>query len=1070
MSIQLLIDRDFWVKAKLIRVLIWALYLVTTAHNDIMGQGVTHWKVENPYVSRTDAAFSFSADYGALISNRSIQYQPMVESFALEVLESIIPANIFPAMYNAKPISACLSADDQVFLAFKGNVYVPVNKADLSPVAAPQSWTGWPGYWKNDIDAALQWTDGSYVFIKGLQYVSYNRSTGATSPPAQLNKFAGWPSNWTGAIDAAFNGNDGYLYFIRKGEILAMDASTNAFAPGYPRPLSGQTGGINQYGSNAFTSANISQPGNAAGYDQSAFQQPVGAGSEFLDDYCPIGVPEFGAGTTYSETMQYKTCLKGGEDGEYFSEVLTRSNRIKEIKVWARTGIDGISVVTASPEGFITEHEARGKAIGSPEKFEFAPGECLIGLTGTWDEDDGELKTLRIRTNKRLSPVFGGLGGMKGDNEFDILIPPEGAFAGYQVRGSNQINAIGLIFNIYQHGAWGEKELIYDLGDKSDWTGCVELVGKLADGGPADPYFDDHVDVAETDALDNRFLYSIMPGLEAIGRSVDITKIDPWDLSKIDGRANRSPMVIMAAKENIGSGAQKWFFPHGYNANKSGQLSTGRSTNDVKIMASYKEYKEEFGIKIGAEFQVTGAAAGSANGAHKNRKTTAIGQTKVLISETYDISSHSCYVDLFWNDPKSDTKKRQLLNSSFRRLIDSLPVPSGTIPEIPITSMAHNEDLPSKIQRLKSDYAPVISEFGTHFMNNVQFGGYYTMFSEMEATEISKSKSTETDVKVAFSAGAAASPGGIQNSGGVTIVNNIQAGNDISDAPGATTVGGSLEVNSSSEQSETSKNSNMKVEIFATGGSGKITYAAWENDVKTDPIVRDAEFFPISDLLTEEFFPFDEEIEKKRKTLKLFIKQHIRNSAILLSHNEIDRIEFSTQADKDKAQTEMQQAANNKDIYLKIEFMKMNVDEGDGGSDPWLELVGHLKWAVIDDQLNNIDNGYIFNNPEHNKPYKVKKDNASNDLSVQKVIKTKMGKKDQLQLVIWGDVREEDPVLKDVDILKIESSDDGEPTSLPSVTQFGELSSIKDYVVTGEDGKNISFKFRVQWVERPQSQ
>ncbi|MCC6540579.1 MAG: hypothetical protein IT225_00005 [Flavobacteriales bacterium] len=1036
----------------------WLIGLLISS--SALGQGVDHWRIGNPYVSRCDAAFSFSADYAALISNRQILFEPMVNVEHLRSSTAVLPANLFPSPHDARPVSAALETDEQTFLLFKGNMYVPMDKATLQAKGKVASWTGWPGYWKNDIDAALRWPDGAYVFIKGLQYVSYDPRSGTTSRTGQLNQWAGWPSSWTGSIEAAFNGQDGYLYFIRQGEILAMDATTMAMAPGYPRRLAGEKSGVNMAGTDAW---NL-QP------EPTTTQAAGGTAVVDASGWCSVGIPDASTAPAGGNITPMKTDLAGGKGGEDFSDKLVRGTRVKEVRVWALNMIQAIEIVTESPEKFITEGGPKGSALGSPKVFELAAGECIIGIEGTWGGPSGEfIHTLRFITNKRKSPLYGGLAGRTGEKEFRFEVPPEGAFSGFHGRSSRYLDALGIQYNIYQYVVFdADGKLIETAGNKTAWNSGTQVQNQQADStqGPEDPWFDDHLDVTETNKQEG-LRFTNMPGTEAVGRSVDITKIDPWDLSVEDGRANNSPLVIISDGNSRGSGSQNWFFPYGYNRNTSGQLASGRSKESIKIMKSFKEYTEEFGIQVGAEFQVTGVAAGSANVSHKKRRTTAIGKTKVMISKTYDIFSHSCKVDLDWVDKKSGQKKRQKLDFTFREMVKALEVPSGKVPDAKIEDLVQNGALPSGLDRIKGPYNALIAEFGTHFINNIQFGGYYTMWSELEEDEISTSKMTETDVKVSFSAGANASPGGVPNSGGVTIINNIP-GQGPEKIPGTSGgAGGSVGVNASSSQSASETNSTLEIEINASGGGGKIIYAAWEADVQDDPVVRDAQFCPISDLLSPVFFPFDAQIEKKAQMLRLAIKQHIRNSAEILTHSDLDSITFSVQADKDQAATAQQAADLEKPVKLEVELMKMKCSEGDGDNlrkNDKLELYGNMELSIVDDQLNEVTRYTTLDRPS-NEFYLLNKDDKYQDLNELFTVTTTKGKLDDLKIVVWGNVYEEDAGDADDDLLEISSFADGQQEGLPRSEGIGKHSEVKTISVTGVDNVRFTLMVRVKWIE-----
>lgn len=103
---------------------IFTLILVVLQSSVVFSQGVDHWRIGNPYVSRTDAAFSFSDDYASLISGKNILFEPMVLDQNLRSISNSISDDLFPDSYKFKPISAALDVDDEKLYLFKGNVYV----------------------------------------------------------------------------------------------------------------------------------------------------------------------------------------------------------------------------------------------------------------------------------------------------------------------------------------------------------------------------------------------------------------------------------------------------------------------------------------------------------------------------------------------------------------------------------------------------------------------------------------------------------------------------------------------------------------------------------------------------------------------------------------------------------------------------------------------------------------------------------------------------------------------------------------------------------------------------------
>tara|TARA_R110002072_G_scaffold37715_18_gene109971 strand:- start:13266 stop:16391 length:3126 start_codon:yes stop_codon:yes gene_type:complete len=979
-------------------------------------QGANNWQIGNPYVSRTDAAFSFNEDYGTLISGKNILFEPISNNPSLESIPNSLSIDLFPNPYKFKPVDAALDIDQESFLLFKGNVFVTVNKATLQSTSGAAQWNGWPGFWKNKIDAALQWNDGSYVFIKGLQYVSYNPRSKQTSRPNQLNRLAGWPSTWSGSIDAAFNGKDGYYYFIRKGEILAMDSNNLSIAIGYPKKLSGAQSGIIIQNTNMLTpqntNANITINNNINNTKNS-----MNTG-----DWCPVGVPDASTSPDGGNIAPVTTELAGGTGGEKFSDKLVRGVRVKEVRVWGINTIQALEIVTISKEGFVTEGGPKGFAFGKPKVFSLVPGECINGIEGTWDGTSGKLiHTLRFITNKRKSNWFGSIAGRKGKKEFLFEVPPEGAFSGfYGYSSKRNLISLGIKYNIYQYVVFDENgKLIETTGDKTKWNkGTQSLALQEYKKDPNDLYIDKHKPAGNKRDL---FLGQKMPQFEWLAQPVDLAKIDPWNITSKSSIAGlpRTYAVVPIPSEEITLVKETgviWLGPHGMNGAVSKTINSGNDDMKTVMSKSFSQYSREFSIKVEAEFNAGGVAGGGINASYKERKTSSIGTEKVLMSRKVINQSHKVSIDLDWDDPITGKKYRQFLSYQFRKIVDSLPIPSGKIPDIKTAQLKKGGKLPGTLERYKKIYIDkIINNFGTHFLNDVMFGGKYIMHNEVYKEEITKSRMSEAEAKVSFNVG---SDNVMKSDGTTIIINNgtdpfAMAGKALT---GNSTASGSIEgsIKNSYENSKKRLETTMRIE--AVGGGGSTDYAIWTSNVSRSPVVIDYSLIPHTDLLTKVFFPSDKKIDKKRKLLDLIIRQYLIDNSINLNHSPGKELTFPGVGDRSN------DSALDKDVKIKLEVVsiKTNMEDGDTKD---VEIQGNTKLEIlkkdgslvkaIEDVLSGIKN--------------MTKDKS---LSVNQSITftVKQSEIEELKLIMYGTVIEIDDTFMDgnddvYDISRLDAKD-----------------------------------------------
>lgn len=96
----------------------------------------------------------------------------------------------------------------------------------------------WPGLWRQNIDAAVNWGNGKAYFFSGNQYVRYDINLDRADPgyPKQIDS-ANWPGLWTDGIDAVFNGGNGKALFFKGSQFIIYDIAADRADPGFPQSI-----------------------------------------------------------------------------------------------------------------------------------------------------------------------------------------------------------------------------------------------------------------------------------------------------------------------------------------------------------------------------------------------------------------------------------------------------------------------------------------------------------------------------------------------------------------------------------------------------------------------------------------------------------------------------------------------------------------------------------------------------------------------------------------------------------------------------------------------------------------
>jgi len=174
----------------------------------------------------------------------------------------------------------------------------------------------------------------------------------------------------------------------------------------------------------------------------------TGRAGDYLDAiglaYIPIPAPPRRSifPTTPATPAQIpQTAIAGGRGGSPFADrEAPPGARIAEVRVQAGDRVDAVQVIYMLSDGRFVEGARHGGTGGSDRTFRLDPDEYILGISGRCG--DG-IDSLRIHTNKRTSPLFGGRGGSR-DYRLDV---PAGNYAiGFAGRAGEYLDAIGLTY------------------------------------------------------------------------------------------------------------------------------------------------------------------------------------------------------------------------------------------------------------------------------------------------------------------------------------------------------------------------------------------------------------------------------------------------------------------------------------------------------------------------------------------------------------------------------------------------------------------------------------------------
>jgi hypothetical protein len=135
------------------------------------------------------------------------------------------------------------------------------------------------------------------------------------------------------------------------------------------------------------------------------------------------------------------TNMSGARGGIPFSDMQIPSGaRISEIRVFSGDAVDSVQMAYELPDGSSSTGPRHGGGGGQMNVFRLDSDEYVVGISGRFGE---YVDSLRIHTNKRTSPMYGGNGGSQ---DYRIDVERGSQAIGFLGRAGDYIDAIGLTF------------------------------------------------------------------------------------------------------------------------------------------------------------------------------------------------------------------------------------------------------------------------------------------------------------------------------------------------------------------------------------------------------------------------------------------------------------------------------------------------------------------------------------------------------------------------------------------------------------------------------------------------
>ncbi len=146
-------------------------------------------------------------------------------------------------------------------------------------------------------------------------------------------------------------------------------------------------------------------------------------------------------GTGLTFTMQVvSTEVVGGRGGRAFSDSQAPADaRVTEVRIQSGDRVAAVQFVYALADGRSVTGPLHGGSGGRASVFRLDSDEYITGISGRYGDN---IDSIRIQTNKRTSPLYGGRGG---DRDYRIDVPGGNQAVGFAGRSGDYLDAIGLV-------------------------------------------------------------------------------------------------------------------------------------------------------------------------------------------------------------------------------------------------------------------------------------------------------------------------------------------------------------------------------------------------------------------------------------------------------------------------------------------------------------------------------------------------------------------------------------------------------------------------------------------------
>jgi len=135
------------------------------------------------------------------------------------------------------------------------------------------------------------------------------------------------------------------------------------------------------------------------------------------------------------------TPIFGGRGGSDFTDLQPAvGTRVIEVRIWSGDRIDSVQLVYAAPNAGESLGVRHGGSGGRMSPLRLQADEYITGISGRYGDN---IDSMRIHTNRRVSPLYGGRGG---DRDYAVQVPSGMQAVGFAGRTGDLVDAIGLIY------------------------------------------------------------------------------------------------------------------------------------------------------------------------------------------------------------------------------------------------------------------------------------------------------------------------------------------------------------------------------------------------------------------------------------------------------------------------------------------------------------------------------------------------------------------------------------------------------------------------------------------------